>query len=144
VSRQIVSRSQQETETLGAELAEKLSATDVVYLVGDLGAGKTTLARGLARGLGADARDVASPTFALLHEYVGGAGAVVLRHLDLYRLADRESDLDVLGLPGAVSGAPIAVEWPNDAIRRLLPPTLEIRIRPEADGSRRIEEFRSS
>jgi tRNA threonylcarbamoyladenosine biosynthesis protein TsaE len=127
-----------ETEAVGERLAAKLSRTDVVYLVGDLGAGKTTLARGLARGLGAREREVASPTFALLHEYATADGAIVLRHLDLYRLEDLPRELEVLGLPGAVEGAPVCVEWPGEAIRTLLPPTVEVTIRAEGGEARRI------
>ena len=137
--RELVSRNEGETEAFGRDLASELGASDVVYLIGDLGAGKTTLARGLAAGTGAVAREVASPTFAILHEYARSDGAIAMRHLDLYRLADRVADLDVLGLPDAVAGAPIAVEWPGRAIRRLLPPTHEITIAPQPDGSRRIE-----
>lgn len=137
--REVVTVDEGETEAFGRVLAKELTVDDVVYLVGDLGAGKTTLARGLAAGLGAVAREVASPTFAILHEYAGRSGAIVLRHLDLYRLADRPEDLDVLGLPDAIAGAPVAVEWPGHAIRAALPPTHEIAIVAQADGSRRIE-----
>jgi tRNA threonylcarbamoyladenosine biosynthesis protein TsaE len=138
----LTTRSEAETEAFGEQLAATLSRSDVVYLVGDLGAGKTTLARGLARGLGAQTREVASPTFALLNEYVarGGAGnaGIVLRHLDLYRLADDPKDLAVLGLPDAVADAPVCVEWPGEAIRRLLPPTVEITIGRDGGDARRI------
>jgi tRNA threonylcarbamoyladenosine biosynthesis protein TsaE len=136
--REIVTASEGQTEAFGRELAKELTAADVVYLIGDLGAGKTTLARGLASGLGAIAREVASPTFAILHEYAGRGGAIVMRHLDLYRLADRAGELEMLGLPDAVAGAPIAVEWPGRAIREALPATHEVAIVAEADGSRRI------
>ena len=136
--REIVSRSERETEAFGEELARELGERDVVYLIGDLGAGKTTLARGLASGLGAVAREVASPTFAILHEYAGGGGAIVMRHLDLYRLADRPRELEVLGLPEAVAGAPIAVEWPGRAIREVLPATCEVTI-TGSSRARRIE-----
>lgn len=138
MTRERISRSEQETETFGSELARELGPSDVVYLIGDLGAGKTTLARGLASGLRAVAREVASPTFAILHEYAGKGGAIVMRHLDLYRLADRPEELDVLGLPDAIAGAPVAVEWPGRAIREALPPTREITIVAQDDGSRRI------
>jgi len=130
--------SEAETEAVGEQLASTLSASDVVYLIGDLGAGKTTLARGLARGLGAKPREVASPTFALLNEYAGEGSAIVLRHLDLYRLADDPKELAVLGLPDAVAGAPVCVEWPGEAIRTLLPPTREIAIRREDGDARTI------
>ncbi len=135
---EILSRSEEETEAFGRRLAADLSPDDVVYLIGDLGAGKTCLARGLARGLGAVSREVASPTFALLHEYAGEGGVIRLRHLDLYRLKDRSEELEILGLPESVAGAPIVVEWPGEAIRKALPPTMEIRIDRLPDGARRI------
>ena len=81
-----VARSPEETESAGRRLAGGLTATDVVYLLGGLGSGKTCFARGLASGLGASAREVASPTFAIVHEYASPGGDVVLRHLDLYRV----------------------------------------------------------
>jgi tRNA threonylcarbamoyladenosine biosynthesis protein TsaE len=133
-----VTRSEEETEALGESLAADLSPDDVVYLIGDLGAGKTCLARGLARGLGAVSREVASPTFAILHEYADADGRIRLRHLDLYRLKDRSEDLEVLGLPESVAGAPIAVEWPGEAIRKALGPTVEIRIDRLPEGARSI------
>ena len=133
-----VTRSEAETETVGAKVSATLEPADVVYLSGDLGAGKTAFARGLARGLGAPAREVASPTFALLHEYVGPGGVVVLRHLDLYRLKDDPKELEPLGLPDALRGAPVCVEWPGSAIRTALPPTLEISITTRPDDSREI------
>ena len=115
-----------------------------VYLIGDLGAGKTTFARGLAAGLGAVAREVASPTFAILHEYAAPGGKVVLRHLDLYRLADRASELDILGLPDALAGAPVAVEWPGEAIRAALPPTVQVSLAADTEDARRISIHRAS
>ena len=140
----VVTRSEEETETLGSSIAATLSPEDVVYLRGDLGAGKTALARGLARGLGAPAREVASPTFALLHEYAGESGDIVLRHLDLYRLADDPRELAVLGLPDSARGAPVCVEWPREAIRLLLPPTVEIALETLAGDARRIRITRTS
>jgi tRNA threonylcarbamoyladenosine biosynthesis protein TsaE len=139
---EVVSSDEAETEAFGRELAQQLSPSDVVYLIGNLGAGKTTFARGLAAGLSAVVAEVASPTFAILHEYADGRGVIVMRHLDLYRLADRASELEVLGLPDAVSGVPIAVEWPGQAIRAALPPTHEIRIEEQPGGARRIAHHR--
>jgi tRNA threonylcarbamoyladenosine biosynthesis protein TsaE len=142
---QTVTRSAGETEALGERLAAALGQEDVVYLEGDLGAGKTAFARGLARGLGAAAREVASPTFALLHEYAGPDGTVVLRHLDLYRLSDSARELEVLGLPDSVSGAPVCIEWPRPAVRGLLPPTVEVRIEADPGGEgRRVSIVRVS
>ncbi len=137
-TREFLSTGEEATEAFGRELAAELSSDDVVYLIGELGAGKTALSRGIAAGLGAAPREVASPTFAILNEYAAAGGSVVMRHLDLYRLADRPRDLDVLGLPGAVAGAAIAVEWPGEAVREALPPTVEVRLSTEADGVRRI------
>lgn len=137
-SPETITSGEAETEREGFELAKSLSKHDVVYLIGNLGAGKTTFARGLARGLGAAARQVASPTFALLHEYAGESGAIVLRHLDLYRLVDDPRELEVLGLPDGVAGAPVCIEWPNTAIRGVLPPTLEVRFEAAGEEGRRI------
>jgi tRNA threonylcarbamoyladenosine biosynthesis protein TsaE len=156
---EFLSRSEEETEAFGRELARALSRDDVVYLVGELGAGKTALSRGIAAGLGAGKtalsrgiaaglgaapREVASPTFAIQNEYASPAGSIVLRHLDLYRLADRAADLAILGLPEAVAGAAIAVEWPGQAIREKLPPTVEVLLCAEPDGARRITVRRTS
>ncbi len=135
----ILSRGEDETERFAERLASRLGAGDVVYLIGSLGAGKTSVARGLGRGFGAAAREVASPSFAILHEYANAAGEIVLRHLDLYRLKDEERELKILDLPASVRGAPVAVEWPGEAIRRLLPPTIELRIDVLPDGVRRLK-----
>ncbi len=142
-SSETVTTSEAETEAFGASLASSLAPESVVYLVGDLGAGKTALARGIARGLGASTREVASPTFALLHEYAGPSGTIVLRHLDLYRLTDDPRELDVLGLPESLSGAPVCVEWPRAALRPLLPPTLEVTVESLPDEARRIRVVRT-
>jgi tRNA threonylcarbamoyladenosine biosynthesis protein TsaE len=131
----VVTRSAAETEGLGERLAGLLSPVDVVYLEGDLGAGKTAFARGLARGLGAAGRQVASPTFAILHEYAGEDGAIVLRHLDLYRLGESARELEVLGLPGSMEGAPVCIEWPRAAVEAVLPPTVVVRIEGGSDGA---------
>jgi tRNA threonylcarbamoyladenosine biosynthesis protein TsaE len=132
-----ITRSEAQTEAAGERLARRLRPDDVVYLAGELGSGKTSFARGLARGAGALPREVASPTFAICNEYSDG-GSIVLRHLDLYRLQDSLDELEVLGLPGATAGAPVAVEWPRAAIRTLLPPTVEVSFEVLPDGGRRI------
>src|SRR5262249_5663955 len=126
LARDEVTRSEAETERFGEELAAEGHTADVLYLIRRLGAGKTPAAPGTAPGLGASEREVASPTFAILNEYASASGSIVLRHLDLYRLKDEEKELEILGLPGAVHNAPVAVEWPGTAISRLLPATMEI------------------
>jgi len=125
-----LSQGETETESLGAELGRTLRCFDVVYLSGTLGAGKTAFARGLARGRSAEPGQAASPTFALVNEYADASGRIVLRHLDLYRIEDRLRDLESIGVPDALAGAPAAVEWPNDSIRSVLPPTIEVSLTP--------------
>jgi tRNA threonylcarbamoyl adenosine modification protein YjeE len=87
---------------------------------------------------------VASPTFALLHEYAGEGGEIVLRHLDLYRLQDTPRELEVLGLPESVAGAPVLVEWPNRSLEAVLPPTLRVVLETLPEGRRRIRLARVS
>lgn len=130
--------SERQTEEFGRKLAARIGRGAVVYLRGELGAGKTCLVRGVAEGLGARTRQVASPTFAILHEYAGAADAIVLAHLDLYRLKDEEKELEVLGLPESVAGIPVIVEWPGKAIQAVLPPTIEVSIEVLSDATRRI------
>ena len=118
-----VARSPEETESAGRRLAGGLTATDVVYLLGGLGSGKTCFARGLASGLGASPREVASPTFAIVHEYAAPGGGLVLRHLDLYRIPDVVPELEALGIPETLAGVPVAVEWPGAAMSFCLLPS---------------------
>jgi tRNA threonylcarbamoyladenosine biosynthesis protein TsaE len=101
------------TEALGAAVALRLRAGDVVLLRGDLGAGKTTFVRGAARALGATVR-ITSPTFALAHRYDGRALRVA--HLDLYRLAGLGEDDEEL-IADELAGETVAfVEWPDPAL----------------------------
>ena len=103
-----MSRSEDETAAVASELAFGFRGGEVVLLTGELGAGKTAFVRGLARGLGADPEEVASPTFVLLTAY---PGRLTLHHADLYRLRgdgdERELGLEELPGPGGV----LAVEW---------------------------------
>ena len=87
---------------------------------------------------------MASPTFAIVNEYVRPDGTVVLRHLDLYRVADGTRDLETIGVPDALGGAPVAVEWPREAVREMLPPTVEVVIERRGDEERRIRVRRVS
>ena len=135
---EILSHSPAETERAGRRLGLELAPQDVVYLRGDLGTGKTCFARGLAEGLGARPAEVASPTFAIVNEYVRPDGSIALRHLDLYRVADRARDLESIGVPDALAGAPVAVEWPREAVRPALPPTVDVAIERIAENERRI------
>ncbi len=98
------------TTVLGALIAPFLHAGDVVYLTGDLGMGKSTLARGLIRALTTADQDVPSPTFTLVQTY--DTAAFVLWHLDLYRLTDPEETLE-LGLDDALADGALLIEWPD-------------------------------
>lgn len=127
--------SEQATEAVGEALAHRLTAGDVVALVGPLGAGKTCFTRGLARGLGAG-EPVASPTFALVREY---RGRVAVRHVDLYRLEPAE--IEELDWRDLFYGSGVAVvEW-ADKGRRFLPAghyLVEIRPDQADDPGRRL------
>ena len=122
----------------GAALARDLEPDDLVLLVGDLGAGKTTLARGILRGLGFDGH-VKSPTYTLVEPYEFGSTRVY--HFDFYRIKDRE-ELEYIGLDDLLGERAIKlIEWPQRAFGRLPTPQRVIRIRSE--GSGRIVEMQS-
>jgi tRNA threonylcarbamoyladenosine biosynthesis protein TsaE len=101
-----ITHSAAETEALAEELASRLAPGDLLLLAGELGSGKTTFVRGLARGLGATAT-VQSPTFTLVRVY---PGRVQLAHADLYRL-ERTAELGDLGLEELLEEGVVAVEW---------------------------------
>jgi tRNA threonylcarbamoyladenosine biosynthesis protein TsaE len=125
-----------ETESLGAELADDLRAGDVVLVIGELGAGKTTLVRGAARALGVS-DPVTSPTFSIGHRYE--ATGVSVSHLDLYRLGGLEQEdpdllADYLG-PGRIA----FVEWPKDGEAELAGARLRVTL-SHRGGDRRLVE----
>jgi tRNA threonylcarbamoyladenosine biosynthesis protein TsaE len=126
--------SAEETVALGRSLSPNLHGA--VLLIGNLGAGKTTLAKGIISGLGAaQPEDVTSPTFTLIHEY--GEGRAY--HIDLYRL-DRAEQVATLGLDEIFDReAVVLIEW-GERFPQLLPDDrIEIRIEPLNEESRRIE-----
>ncbi len=127
---------EEETIELGRGIAATLPQRAVVLLIGNLGAGKTTLAKGIINGLGAaEPEDVTSPTFTLVHEY--GQGRVY--HIDLYRL-DRTEQVATLGLDEIFDReAVVLIEW-GERFPQLLPEDrIEIRIESLSQDSRRIE-----
>jgi tRNA threonylcarbamoyladenosine biosynthesis protein TsaE len=126
--------SEAETIELGERLGRELER-GVVLLIGNLGAGKTTLAKGIVNGLGAaPPEEVSSPTFTLIHEYGGGR----VYHIDLYRL-DEPREVESLGLDDLFArDALILIEW-GERFPQLLPAhRTEIHIRANPDESREI------
>ena len=125
--------SEEETIAVGERLARELPAGATVLLIGNLGAGKTTLAKGIVQGLGAAAADdVSSPTFTLIHEY--GSPAAVY-HVDLYRL-ENAREAAGLGLEELFdSPAMVIVEWGERFLELMPAERVEIRLRAlEGDG----------
>ena len=128
--------SEEDTVALGERLARALPPHGVVLLTGNLGAGKTTLAKGIVSGLGAaPAEEVSSPTFTLIHEY--GNGRVY--HVDLYRL-EEPRELATLGLEELFErDAMVLIEWGERFPRFLPAERTEIRIRAADNDEREIE-----
>jgi tRNA threonylcarbamoyladenosine biosynthesis protein TsaE len=127
--------SEEETIALGEQLASELSSPCLVLLIGNLGAGKTTLAKGIVKGLGAaEPEQVSSPTFTLIHEY-----SPTVYHIDLYRL-EHSRELATLGLDELLErDAVILMEWGERFPEILANPHIEIRLRPAGENSRLIE-----
>jgi len=131
-------RSPEETVEAGREIAKGLRAPRLVLLIGDLGAGKTTLTKGILDGLGVAApEDVVSPTFSLIHEYEGDPKVI---HIDLYRL-DRVPELETLGLEDLWEQEVIVlIEWGEKFSAQWPVNHAEIRLRYlDGDEEREIE-----
>jgi len=134
-SRTYHTETEEETIALGEKLATELPPKAVVLLIGQLGAGKTTLAKGIVNGLGAALPDdVSSPTFTLIHEY-----SPSVYHIDLYRL-DTAAQVAALGLEEIFDRRAVAlIEW-GERFPELMPEErIEIRLRATGETSREIE-----
>lgn len=121
--------SEGETVDLGRRIAASLPRRAVILLIGNLGAGKTTLAKGIVSGLsGVPEEDVASPTFTLIHEYGSSANAPTVYHIDLYRL-DRAEQVATLGLDEIFDrDSVVLIEW-GERFPELMPAhKIEIRL----------------
>ena len=128
-------RSEEETIELGRRIAATLPSRAVVLLIGNLGAGKTTLAKGIVAGLGvAPPEEVSSPTFTLIHEYGGGR----VYHVDLYRL-DRPEDVATIGLDEILDrDAVVLIEW-GERFPRLMPENrIEVRLDTISNENRQV------
>lgn len=124
------------TQRFGERLGKRLLTGDVLALIGPLGAGKTTLTKGIAQGAGvADAHSVNSPTFVLINEY--DAASLHLYHIDAYRLR-HAGDLAALGFEEMPMQGVVLIEW-ADRVGEVLPPDhLRIELSPTGEFTRRV------
>ena len=130
----IISKSEAETEAAGERFARTLPEGAVVALYGDLGAGKTAFVRGMARGLGIDAR-VSSPTFTIVNEYLG---ARELYHFDMYRLGSSDELFDIGWEDYLSRGGICAVEWSENVADAFEGDQICVRIEKTGDAERTI------
>lgn len=123
------------TEELGRRIAGELARGDVIALAGDLGAGKTTLARAILQALGV-ASEVPSPSFTLVQEYQ--TARLRIFHFDLYRI-ESPTEVDELGFEEALESGAVLVEWPERAPARIPPDALRIRIEIVGETARAVQ-----
>jgi tRNA threonylcarbamoyladenosine biosynthesis protein TsaE len=135
--REITTQSAEETIAFGRTLTQMLTPPKLVLLRGDLGAGKTTLVKGIAAGFeAAEEEDVTSPTFTLVHEYRGPRAN--LYHIDLYRI-DTQRELETLGLDDLrTDGSVLLIEWGEKFPRFLRERDVEISLERDGENGRRI------
>ena len=124
------------TEAFGARLAAIVAPGDVVTLSGPLGAGKTSIARGLLAALGL-AGEAPSPTFAIVQPYAPPETVLPVLHVDLYRIDD-PLEIAELGLDEARGDSVLLVEWPERAGPDAWPDALSLTLLPTPDGGRRL------
>lgn len=121
-------------EAFGEALAQCVGAGDMIALSGGLGAGKTTLARGILRGLGY-VGEAPSPTFAILQGYEPPELRLPVAHVDLYRI-DSPEEVEELGLSDWLSDGAVLVEWPEHGGKALTGHALHLNLTPEPTGGR--------
>ena len=137
MARDYTTNSPEETIALGRELASLLAPPKIVILRGDLGAGKTTLVKGIAEGFNAASHDdVTSPTFTLIHEYRGPAATIY--HIDLYRI-DTQRELETLGLDDLMTeNSVLLIEWGEKFPRFERERDVEIALERISENARQI------
>jgi len=137
-ARRWLCRTEDETIAAGREIARMLPADATVHLIGDLGSGKTFLVRAIASALGAEPREVASPSFAIVHEYPRPDAPPII-HIDGYRLSDRRREWLEIGIPELLAQPGIKlIEWPKREFEEFEESHVEIAIRVLDDGTREI------
>jgi tRNA threonylcarbamoyladenosine biosynthesis protein TsaE len=138
MKQETTTHSPEETVAFGRTLAELLTPPKLVLLRGDLGAGKTTLVKGIAAAFkAAEEEDVTSPTFTLVHEYRGPQAT--LYHIDLYRI-DTQRELETLGLDDLrTNDSILLIEWGEKFERFLRERDVEISLAREGEYTRRIK-----
>jgi len=143
MTREITTESAEETIALGRTLAEMLAPPKLVLLRGDLGAGKTTLVKGIAAAFDAAAEeDVTSPTFTLVHEYRGPRAS--LYHIDLYRV-DTQRELETLALDDLrTDDSVLLIEWGEKFLRLQQERDVEISLERVSENGRKIKIVRYS
>lgn len=129
-----ITKSEQETEDIGAQLAGRLPGGAVVAMYGELGAGKTAFVRGMARGMGISCR-VSSPTFTIVNEYLGERELI---HFDMYRLSDAEELFDIGWEDYLRRGAVCAVEWSENVKDAFTGEETVVTIEKLGEGQRKI------
>jgi tRNA threonylcarbamoyladenosine biosynthesis protein TsaE len=138
MTRETTTNSPEETVAFGRTLVESLKPPKLVLLRGDLGAGKTTLVKGIAAAFNAaEEEDVTSPTFTLIHEYRGPQAT--LYHIDLYRI-DTPRELETLGLDDLrTKDSILLIEWGEKFARFIRERDVEISLEQEGENARRIK-----
>ena len=131
---EFITKSESETEALGARLAAALPGGSVVAMYGDLGAGKTAFVRGMARGMGLKAR-VSSPTFTIVNEYLGERDLI---HFDMYRLSGADELFDIGWEDYLARGAVCAVEWSENVEDAFFGDEIRVRIEKLSETERKI------
>ena len=133
-----IARTEEDTAAAAREIARSLTPDAVVHLVGDLGAGKTFMARVIAAELGADPREVASPSFAIVHEYPRPNAAPII-HIDGYRLSESRREWLEIGIPELLAQPGVKlIEWPKREFEEFEDAHVEVTIRVRDDGAREI------
>jgi tRNA threonylcarbamoyladenosine biosynthesis protein TsaE len=135
IQRKYISKGPEETKDIGYRLGRLLNPGDIVGLYGELGAGKTTMVKGIARALGLDERDVVSASFTIITEYDTSPPFL---HIDLYRVKSDE-ELDEIGLWDYLKTGNIAViEWAEKAEKEITEELIKVKIKPVDENVREI------